>query len=212
MKLFSSDGSLAVVAVGAEPIGVFAVGQFARGFIAIGQVAIGFVTLGQGCVSVIGVGQGGVGVMWFGGMLGLGGRGICFRCIPGMDPPRDAPKEIAFQSLFQGVPEGFVRAQILETPNALVLAQGNQPLPIKITPQVALGLTNAKTLGKLTEVFAHLKTVGRTVVCDQLIEIPGQRREYSIGFQAFRIFGLLAIATFFWWAFLVAGNMTFQNR
>lgn len=211
MKLFSSDGSFAMVAVGADPIGIFAIGQFARGFIAIGQLALGFVTLGQGCVSVVGLGQGGIGVMWFSGMLGIGGRGLCFRCIPGMDPPRDPPKEIQFQSLFQGIPEGFVRAQILGEPNTLVLAQGNQPLPIKITPEVSMGLTNAKTQGKLTEIYAHMKLVGRNVVCDSIMEIPGQRREYSIAFQALRIFGLLVTGVVFWWAFLVAGRGPFSN-
>jgi hypothetical protein len=203
MKLFSSDGSFAMVSVGAAPIGIFAIGQFARGFIAIGQLGIGFIVLGQGCVSVVGLGQGGIGVMWFGGMFGLGGRGLCFRCIPGMDPPRELPTEIPFQSLFQGGLEGFVRAQILTTPNGLCLAKGNQPLPVKITPSVAMGLFNATEIAKLTEVYAHLKWIGRTVVCDRLVEIPGQRREYSTAFQALRIFGMLVMGVIFWWCFLI---------
>jgi hypothetical protein len=203
MKLFSTDGSFAVIAVGEAPIGIFAAGQVARGFIAIGQLAVGFITLGQGCVSVIGLGQGGIGVMWFSGMLGFGGRGLCFRLIPGMDPPRLAPDQIQFQSLFQGVPEGFVRAQLLDVQSGTTLAQNNQPLPIKLTPPVAMALTNARSNGKIKELFAHMRLEGRTVVCDSVMEIPGLRAPYGMPFQIFRVLGLIAIAVFFWWAFLL---------
>ncbi len=204
MKLFSSDGSLAVVAVGDAPIGIFAIGQVARGFIAIGQLGVGVIVLGQGVVSVYGVGQGGIGVGWFGGMLGLGGRGLCFRLIPGMDPPRVAPTEIAFQSLFQGVPEGFVRAQLLDTPRGTRIAQNGEPLPIKMTPRVAWAIGNART-AKVNELYAHVKMVGRTAVCDSVMEIPGARTTYGMGFQIFRVLMLMVVATFWWWMMTVPG-------
>jgi hypothetical protein len=210
MKLFSSDGSLAVVAVGEAPIGIFAIGQVARGVIAIGQLGVGVIVLGQGVVSVIGLGQGGIGVMWFSGMLGLGGRGFCFRLIPGMDPPRVAPQETQFQSLFSGeFPDGFVRAQFLATPRGTMLAQHGQPLPIKTTPSVAMALATASNDGKIRELFAHLTVhttaTARTLVCDQLVEIPGARPTYGIGFQIFRVAMLIAIAVLWWWAFLAPG-------
>lgn len=211
MRLFSSDGSFALVAVGEAPIGIFAIGQVARGFIAIGQLAVGVIVLGQGCVSVVGLGQGGIGVMWFGGMLGLGGRGLCFRLIPGMDPPRLAPDQIQFQSLFQGIPQGFVRAQLLDVQGVTTLAQNHQALPIKLTPPVAMALTNARANGKIKELFAHMKVEGRTVVCDSVMEIPGQRSTYGMPFQIFRVAALIAVAMIFWWAMLGPMWKNFQS-
>lgn len=203
MKLFSSDGSFAVVAVGEAPIGVFAFGQVCRGFIAVGQVAVGVVALGQVAVSVWGVGQTGIGVGWFGAMLGIGGRGLCIRLIPGIDPPRKVPEAIAFQSLFQGVPEGFVRAEIGGDVNEPRLLESGRVLPLKVSPAVAVGLANAR--GKIRTVLAHVKNVDGMIVCDRLVEAPGQRSTTPLALNLLRFALLVVVATAWWWIFEKSG-------
>jgi hypothetical protein len=201
MKLFSSDGSLAIFAIGPAPIGIFAVGQVARGVIALGQGAVGVIAVGQLCVSIIGVGQAGMGVTWFGAMAGVGGRGLCLRLIPGIDPPRTPPKEIPFQSFYAGVSEGFVGAQVLRTPSGPRLGQHGAQLPIKMTPAVLAALREAGATGSVKELYAHMKVIGRTIVCDRLVEVPGTRSTFPLWLQCLRVAGLVGISAIWWYAF-----------
>lgn len=203
MKLFSSDGSFALVAVGEAPIGIFAFGQVCRGFVAVGQVAVGVLVLGQVAVSVVGVGQTGFGVGWFGAMLGLGGRGLCLRLIPGIDPPRKIPETIAFSSLFQGVPDGFVRAEIAGDASAPRLVAEGRELPLKMTPSVVVGLTNAR--GKIRTVLAHVKNIEGIAVCDKIVEAPGQRSTTPFALDVLRFLLLVIVATAWWWIFEKSG-------
>jgi hypothetical protein len=199
MKLFAADGSLAFLSVGESSVGVFAAGQFARGFFAIGQFAYGVVAVGQFSGSVVGIGQFGGGVSFFAGMFGVGGRGFCLRLIPGIDPPRVAPETIAFQSLAGSGGKGFVKADVVGTPNGARLAQGGATLPVKMTPAVAAALEASK--GRLAEVYAHLKVIGPIVVCDRLIEVPGMRSTYPFWFQALRVAALVGLGTIWWYGF-----------
>jgi hypothetical protein len=207
VKLFSTNDEPAAFSLGMHPVGILAVGQFARGFIAIGQLAVGVVTLGQGCVSVVGLGQGGIGVTWFGGMLGVGGRGFCLRLIPGLDPPRQPPPTLPIEQLLAGQPgaEGFVRADIgtlavAGNPRGHLFV-GGQPLPIKPTPGMRWALDNAIEKTPVRKVFAHLKNVGGVLVCDRLVEVPGQRPTYPLGMQMVRLALLCGVATFWWYLF-----------
>jgi hypothetical protein len=203
VKLFSSDGEPAVVGVGMQANAIFACAQVARGFIAIGQVAVGVIAIGQGAFGVVAIGQGGGGITWFAGMMGLGGRGLCLRLIPGVDPPRVAPQTVPFGSLSAGQPgaEGFVRAAIVDGADGARLAVGGYPLPLKPTPAVAWALRNALDTTPVRAVFAHIRSAGGVLVCDRLVEIPGSRRTYSLGFQVARVVLLCALATGWWYAF-----------
>ena len=210
MRLFSASGEPAVVGVGIAPIGIFAIGQFARGIVAVGQVAIGVVVLGQGAISIVGIGQVGIGITWFVGMVGLGGRGFCLRLIPGLDPPRASMPTVPVEYLLsapQGGAQGFVSADIgaLQTPTGAPRAHlfvGGQPLPIKPTPATRWALENALRTTKVRKVFAHLKNVSGVLVCDRLVEVPGLRPTFGLGFQIFRIVLLCAAATL-WWSLFV---------
>jgi hypothetical protein len=204
VKLFSSDGSPAIVGVGQEATAIFAVAQVARGFIAIGQLAVGVFTVGQLCVSVVGLGQAGGGVSWFAGMVGVGGRGFCLRLIPGIDPPRIAPKVVPFEALLQAGPgaEGFVHADVVPVAgtNGAALGSHGSFLPVKPTPTVAWALANAQRLGTRT-IFAHIKRAGAALVCDRLVEVPGTRKTYGTGFQIVRVVLLAVLATAWWYVF-----------
>ncbi len=207
MKLFSADGEPAVVGVGDAPIGIFAVGQFARGVIVIGQFAVGVVVLAQFGVAVWGLGQFGLGVGWFTGMGAISGRGYPVRLIPGLDPPRVAPSATTLEAIAQGGPEaeGFVRARVSTQPGGGVLlasADGASRLPIKLTPRVAGALVAASQRGAPRELLAHVKRGGGHLVCDRLVEIPGQRSTYSLWFQVARIALLAMLAACWWWALL----------
>jgi hypothetical protein len=207
VKLFSANGEPAVVGVGDQPVGIFAIGQFARGIIVIGQFAVGVVVLAQFGVSVWGVGQFGIGVGWFTGMFAVSGRGWPVRLIPGLDPPRVLPEVAPFEAIAQGGPqaEGFVRATVSTTPNGggqLAGEGGQSPLPVKLSPRVAGALTVASRQGSPREVLAHLKHRAGHLVCDQVMEIPGQRSTYGIGFQLARMALLVLLAAGWWWMLL----------
>jgi len=153
----------------------------------------------------VGVGQVGFGVTWFAAMLGIGGRGICLRLIPGLDPPRRAPELVPFEAIAHGTPNaaGYVRVQLIDTPRGARLALGGQPLPVKPTPQMAYALTQARRKNQLREVFAHVKRTGLALVCDGAMEIPGARRTYALWLQIARVILLCGLATGWWYAFLV---------
>jgi hypothetical protein len=204
VKIVSTDGTPGIIGVGQEAQGIVAFGQFARGFVAVGQVAIGFVAIGQLSVTVVGVGQGGIGIGWFAGMLGVGGRGVCLRLIPGLDPPRVAPETVPFETVLHGAPgvDGYVRVEVIDTPGGARLALGGQPLPVKPTPEIAVALTNARRTHAIREVFAHVRRAGVTLVCDRLVEIPGTRRAFGLGLAVVRVLLLIGLATGFWYAFL----------
>lgn len=200
MKLFSNDGSFAVVATGEAPIGIFAIGQISHGFIAIGQVAVGVVALGQAVACVVGIGQVGIGVTWFGAMMGAGGRGFCLRLIPGLDLARTSPETTSLEAIRGGVPDGYVRMQIVDSPRGPRLGGDGSLAPLKLTPAVVSGLRNAR--GKIRDVFAHVENVNGTLVCDRLVEVPGQRASMPLVVNVLRVVGLVGIATFWWYAFL----------
>ena len=201
MRLFSADGEPAVVGVGAQPIGIFAVGQFARGIFCIGQFAVGVVVLGQFAASVWGIGQFGIGIGWFAGMFGLGGRGLSLRLIPGLDPPRVAPPAQPFEAIAAGPAgaEGFVRVDLAKTPHGVQLAIGGHALPVKVTPEVAGALIAAGQSGGPGEVLAHVKREAGVLVCDRLVEIPGQRAPFAPWFQLARLLVLVGIAAAWWY-------------
>ena len=204
VKLFSADGEPAVVGVGEAPLAIFAIGQFARGFIAVGQVAVGVVVVGQLGVAVWGVGQLGFGVGWFTGMMAISGRGWPIRLIPGLDPPRNAPAASAFEAIAQGDPqaEGYVRASVTSSMRGARLEVDGRQLPVKLTPKVAGALAAASQRGSPRQLLAHLKHAAGHVVCDGLVEIPGQRATYGMGFQVARIALLVLLAGAFWWILL----------
>jgi hypothetical protein len=191
--------------VGEAPVAIFAVGQFARGFFVVGQFAVGVVVLAQFGVSVWGLGQFGFGVGWFTGMFAVSGRGFPVRLIPGLDPPRVAPAFVPFEAIAQGGPgaEGFVRATVL-TPLAGGAALGGSagPLPVKLSPRVAGALAAASQRGAPKELLAHLKHAAGHVICDRLVEIPGQRRTYGMGVQIARMAVLVLLSAVWWWMLL----------
>jgi hypothetical protein len=207
MRLLSFDGEPSVISVGQQALGIFALGQFARGFIAVGQVAIGVVAVGQGAVGIFALGQGGLGVTWFAGMLGFGGRGFCLRLIPGLDPPRIAPKTVSIESLEQGqAKEGMVRVLVEQGSHLPRLRTKDRVLSVKLTPEVASALISARAAGHAREVFAKLERIGDVLVCNELVEVPGSRRSYSFGFQAFRVAGLMGLGIVWWWLFLTGAQ------
>jgi hypothetical protein len=201
---FSPD-EMGVVAVGQEAHGFIAFGQMARGFIAVGQLAFGVVAVGQLSASIVGVGQVGFGVAWFTGMLGLGGRGICLRLIPGLDHPRVPPEHMSFAQI-AGDPqrdEGWARMQILVGSRGDVrLGENGVLVAGKMTPEVAGGLREAHVRGKLTEVYVKWKRRGRHWVASTLMEVPGNRPpEYALGFQIARFVVLTILAAVWWYLF-----------
>jgi hypothetical protein len=208
VKLVSTDPSeIGILSVGQFAHGFFALGQFARGFIAVGQIAVGVVAIGQVSFSVLGVGQAGGGIAWFAGMLGVGGRGICLRLIPGLDLPRDEPPLVHLDAALRGAVRGFVRAGVVDGPNGAKLASGGYALPVKMSPALSHALTSAHRAGQVNEIFAHLGRVGNVVVCDRLMEIPGARSgSFGLPFQLLRFLLLVALATGWWYAFTQAGG------
>jgi hypothetical protein len=204
VKLFSADGEPAVVGVGEQPVAIFAVGQFARGFIVIGQFAVGVVVLAQFGVAVWGVGQFGLGVGWFTGMFAISGRGYPVRLIPGLDPPRNVPAAVAFEAIAQGGPqeEGYVRAGVTSSTRGARLEVDGRELPVKLTPKVAGALAAASERGSPHQLLAHLRRAAGHVVCDGLVEIPGQRASYGMGLQVARIALLVLLAGAWWWLLL----------
>lgn len=194
-----------MVGVGEAPLAVFAVGQFARGIFVMGQFAVGVVVLAQFGVAVWGVGQFGFGVGWFTGMFAVSGRGFPVRLIPGLDPPREAPVAVPFEAISRGGPEasGFVRATVVATVGGGAQLGGSAgPLPVKLSPRVAGALAEASLRGTPQELFAHLKHAAGHVVCDRLVEIPGRRATYGMGFQIGRMALLVLLSAVWWWMLL----------
>lgn len=204
MKLLTTDPSeIGVVSVGQFAHGIFAFGQFARGFIAVGQVAVGVVALGQLSFSVLGVGQAGGGIAWFAGMVGVGGRGICLRLIPGLDLPRDPPALVPIDAAMRGEARGFVHTAVIDGPRGAKLAIGGNVLPAKMPPALSRALTEAYRAGKVTEIYAHLRRVGDVVVCDRLMEVPGKRSSgFGLPIEIVRFMLLVLLATGWWYAFI----------
>lgn len=205
MRALSTGPEFGIVSVGQEAFGVLAIGQFARGFIAIGQIAIGVFALGQGVVSVVGLGQGGIGVTWFAGMLGVGGRGLCLRLIPGLDPPREVPAVVPFEQIALGPPgsEGFVKLEVVEGSRHPGFALGGRRVNVKPSAAVSCALANARAKGFAQEVYAHVRHAGTALVCTRVMEIPGMRRQYGPAFQALRIALLCVVGVGWWYAMTV---------
>lgn len=205
MRIFSTDGQPALIGVGQEANAIFAFAQVARGFVAVGQVAVGVVAVGQLCFAVVGLGQAGGGVAWFAGMLGVGGRGLCLRLIPGLDPPRVCPATVPIENLLDRSSrvEGFVRAEIVQagsTRSGAGLAVGGRPVPAKPTPAVAWALANAQNRS-VRSVFAHLKQTAVGLACDRLVEVPGKRATFPLPVQIVRVALLCALGAAWWYAF-----------
>ncbi|AUX44609.1 uncharacterized protein SOCE26_060750 [Sorangium cellulosum] len=203
MKLVSTDPSeIGVVSVGQFAHGILAFGQFARGFIAIGQIAVGVIAIGQVSFSVLGAGQAGGGIAWFAGMLGVGGRGVCLRLIPGLDLPREPPPLVPLDAAMRGEVRGFVRAEVVDGPSGAKLAAQGHVLPVKMSPALLRALTDARRAGQVREIFAHLGRIGNVVVCDRLMEIPAARPStFGMPFQIVRFLLLVALATGWWYTF-----------
>jgi hypothetical protein len=205
VQIVSSDpNQFAVISVGQEAWGIIAIGQMARGVFVLGQLAVGVAGVGQCCACVWGVGQVGFGVAWFTAMVGLGGRGYggVPRLIPGLDPPRLAPPEVALDEVMAGSAAGHVKLDVLAGAGGAVFGRDGQPLPIKMTPEVA-GALQLHGGGELKRVFARLRRHGPVVLCDQLVEVPGERSTSSNkALLAIRILSLFALATV-WWALFV---------
>jgi len=208
--LSTNDHEFGIVSVAQVAHGVFAFGQLARGIIAVGQVAIGVVAVGQASFGVFGAGMVGGGVAWFAG-IGVGGRGkgLCLRLIPGLDLPRTAPDQVSLADVQQGHTRGFVRLGILATPVGPMLTSGGQTLDIKLVPAVAGALSKALRDGTVSEVFAWLYRDGDSLLCDRLMEVPGQRKPiFPLWVNAMRVFLLVVLATAWCLAFneFVLGN------
>ncbi len=192
-----------VISVGQEAWGIIAIGQMARGVFVVGQLAVGVAGVGQCCACIWGVGQVGFGVAWFTAMIGLGGRGYggVLRLIPGLDPPRRAPEEVALEQVMAGGTTGHVKLEVIDVGAGPTLGRGGQPLGIKMTPEVAgaLGAHSAE----LPEVYAHLRRHGPVVLCDGLIEVPGVRGTGPHkGLLVVRLVTLAALATAWWFLFV----------
>ncbi|MSP23872.1 MAG: hypothetical protein EXR75_01660 [Myxococcales bacterium] len=178
MRLFSTPTEFGIIGVGQVAHGIFAFGQFARGVVAVGQVAIGVVAIGQVAFSLVGVGMGGVGVVWFGGMFGVGGRGLgllVIKLLPGLEQARTPPTLAPLDAVWQGQTRGFVHLDVMATASGPVLAHNGQAVPVKFIPQVLFALRNAATSSGLREIYASLRREGTHVVCDALVEVPGTR-------------------------------------
>jgi hypothetical protein len=182
VRLFSTPTEFGIIGVGQEAHGVFAFGQVARGFVAVGQLAVDVVAVGQLSFSILGVGQVGGGISWFAGMLGVGGRGLCLRLIPGLDPQRVAPETIDLARVRSGE-SGFVKLKIE------AFAQER----IKLAPAVFKALEGAR--GQVPEVYASLRRVGEHVVCDRVMEVPGRKPSSSTALTVVRVGALIALAT-----------------
>jgi hypothetical protein len=205
VKLFSASGEPAVLGVGEAPVAIFAVGQFARGIFVVGQFAVGVVVLAQFAVAVWGLGQLGFGVGWFTGMFAVSGRGFPVRLIPGLDPPRLVPAAAPFEAIAQGGPgaEAFVRATVTTSASGGPQLGGPAgPWPVKLSPRVAGALAAAVQRGSPRELLAHLKHAAGHVVCDRLVEIPGQRKTHGMGFQIARMALLVLLSAVWWWMLL----------
>jgi hypothetical protein len=103
--------------------------------------------------------------------------------------------------------EGFVRADVIDTPRGPRLGVAGALLPMKPTPQVAWALAEARREGHLAQVFAHVRRAGVVVVCDRLVEVPGTRRAFSTGFAIARFVLLVALATVWWFVFTETAGM-----
>lgn len=205
MQIVSTNpNEFGLIAVGQEAWGFVAIGQMARGVLVVGQLAVGVAGAGQCCACIWGVGQVGFGVAWFGAMIGLGGRGFggVLRLVPGLDPPRLAPAEVPLDDVMAGTTSGHVKLDVIAGPVGPVLARGGQPLPIKLTPEVAGAL--AMNAPQLPQVFARLRRHGPVVLCDQLVEVPGARSTGGAGggLLVVRLIALVAIATAWWFLFV----------
>jgi hypothetical protein len=128
---------------------------------------------------------------------------FCLRLIPGLDPPRIAPEVVPFDSLAAGGAnaEGFIRADLAESPIGGGLALGGAPLPVRPTPGVAWALNNAYVVKGVRSVFAHVKRTPGGLVCDRLVEVPRTRPTFALWFQIARFVVLCGVATAWWYAF-----------
>jgi hypothetical protein len=204
VRIVSSDpNEFAIISVGQEAWGFIAIGQMARGFLVLGQLAVGIAGVGQCCACIWGVGQVGFGVAWFTAMVGLGGRGFggVLRLVPGLDPPRITPIEVPLQDVLSGANAGHVKVDVDVAGGAPILLRDGQALPVKTTPEVAGALL--LHADKVKKVFARLRRHGPVVVCDQLVEVPGQRKTGTgMGLLVLRVVTLCALATAWWFLFV----------
>lgn len=202
MRLFSTESELGVIGFGQHAWGLLAIGQTARGLIAVGQGAIGVVAVGQAAFGIVAAGMVGGGVAWFAGMIGIGGRGFCLRLIPGLDLARTPPPTVPLEAVWAGAARGFVRLGVADGPRGAALMAGAQVVPVKFLPRVAWALDKAARSDGVREIFASLRREGPHVICDSLVEVPGQRKVRRTAWvTALRIALLVALATAWCWAF-----------
>jgi hypothetical protein len=203
VRFISTDSSeLGIIGVGQFAHGFFAFGQVACGVVAVGQAAVGVLAIGQASFSICGAGMVGGGVAWFGGMLGIGGRGVCIRLIPGLDVPRTLPETVPFHAVWQGATRGLVRVGVSATPTGIALTADGHVLPVKFRPHVLWALDNAVRTHGMREVYASLRREGESIVCDRLVEVPGQRKGgIPLWLNVLRFVMLVGLATGWWYAF-----------
>lgn len=149
MRLISTNpGEPGVFAVGQLAVGVFAFGQMALGVVAVGQVARGVFALGQLAIGFVAFGQASLGVLWAGGMVAVGGRGIglCLKVLPKVvverfERPQLPPLNTLQDVLAEG--RGWVLARIKDRG----LHVDGAPLDFAMSPEADEQLERAAAQG-----------------------------------------------------------------
>lgn len=202
------------IAIGQEATGVFALGQFATGFIAVGQVARGVIAIGQLSMGIFAVGQLALGLTFCVAMLGAGGRtlGIVLPIVP-VPPRKKKLPELRGLAHVRDHGSGWMRGKLKRsgTQFTATLADG-ESVPVSVTTDLFLAAYGVAKNG--TDLFLELTT--------------GDRRSYRLRAMknasddtsgkpwitglSFVQLGLLAVAAWGYWQFVIVDLIDFVQR
>jgi hypothetical protein len=206
MEFFSvGEQAHGFIAIGQQAKGVIAIGQLATGVIAIGQLAKGCFTIGQLAFGFIGWGQVGFGILHAVGMMGAGGRGfgLVLPLVPGVGRGRVPPETEPLDSVLRGQ-AGWTALDLFFDGHGLGLGHEGARLPIKLDRRLQ-GDADALTVHGPTRVWAFVRTIDGTRVCERIVHVPPRPFEkpnfYALGAVQFALLCVLATA---WW--LVVGD------
>jgi hypothetical protein len=194
------------IAIGQHATGVFAFGQVATGVVAVGQLARGCFCLGQAAIGFIGWGQLGLGIFHAVGMLGAGGRGagIVLPLTPSLGKKRVPPATTTLEMVYAGHP-GWLKLDLFFDGNGIGFGSGGQRLPIKVHRKVVTPAGRLVTHGEALSVWAYVRRIGQTLVCERVVHEPPRPYEEPGFFArgAFQFLGLMILACVWW---LAVGN------